>query len=268
MLIVQITDCHVVEPGAMMADRVDSAAALRRVLAAIAMLEPRPDLLVATGDLVNDGRPEQYDHLQALLGDVDIPLVVVPGNHDDRTELRARFPGLPAGGPDEPIDHTVELGDLRLVFLDTQIPGAVGGHLTAAQCDWIDTVLTAEPDRPTIVFQHHPPFPSGIEFMDRHEFVGADAYERVVARHPQVEAISCGHLHRAIHRRFGGTVASTWPATSAQLALGIGSSAVRYSSEPAGFAVHHWEPAAGLRSHLQPVGEFDVWTPTWALDAV
>ena len=102
MLIAQITDCHIVEPGGLMADRVDPAAGLRRAIAVINDLDPRPDLVLATGDLVNDGTPAQYDHLVPLLDQIAAPLLVIPGNHDDRTELRRRFDGLPDGGPDEP----------------------------------------------------------------------------------------------------------------------------------------------------------------------
>lgn len=272
MLIVQITDCHVVESGRLVADRVDSAAGLRAAIAQIDELPMRPDLVVATGDLVNDGRPEQYDRLEELLEELDSPFVPLPGNHDDRSQLRRRFAGLPPGDADQPIDHVLDLdvagGTVRSLFLDTQIPGAVGGRLTTEQCDWIDRVLAAQPDRPTIVFQHHPPFATGIDVMDRDGFDGAGRYEEVIARHPQVQVVSCGHLHRAIHRRFGNTVACTWPSTSAQLDLGLGAELIRYTTEPAGIAVHHWSPSDGLRSHLQPVGDFDRWTPQWALDSM
>jgi 3',5'-cyclic AMP phosphodiesterase CpdA len=228
-------------------------------------MDPRPDLVVGTGDLVNDGRPSEYDRLEELLADLTIPFLPLPGNHDDRSELRRRFPTvLPDGGPDDPIDHVVDLGPLRLVMLDTQMPGRVGGGLDEAQLDWLDGVLCEEPDRPTIVFQHHPPFATGLAFMDAEAFDGAEAYATVVERHRQVELVSCGHLHRSIVRRFAGTVACTWPSTCAQIDLLLGSSDVGYVDEPPSLVVHLWEPSAGLRSHLRPVGDFDRWTPAWA----
>ena len=265
MLIVQITDCHIVEPGELVADRVDSAASLRRAVAQIRALATPPDLVVATGDLVNEGRPAQYDHLETILAELDVPVVPLPGNHDDRMQLRARFDVLPTGDRDDPIDHVLDLGSMRIVFLDTQVLGSNAGRVADAQCAWVDEVLAEAPDRPTIVFQHHPPFETGIGFMDRDAFEGAVAYEAVIARHRQVELVSCGHIHRSIVRRFGGTVAATWPSTSAQLGLALGDEVVQYTTEPAAFVVHHWTPGAGVRSHLQPVGEFDRWTPAWAL---
>lgn len=265
MLIAQITDCHVVEPGELVADRVDSAATLELVLRQIAELPDPPDLIVATGDLVNDGRAAQYDRFQEIVASLAVPLVPVPGNHDDRTELRRRFADvLPAGRPDSPIDHVLDRGALRLVFVDTLVPGSVGGAITAAQVTWLDGVLSEAPDRPTIVFQHHPPFVTGIGFMDAEAFIGAEPYAAMLSRHPQVELVSCGHLHRSIVRRFGDTVACTWPSTCAQLDLGLGDAPIRYTDEPPAFALHVHDVTHGVRSHLQTVGEIDRWTPSWA----
>ena len=266
MLVAQITDCHIVEPGGLVADRIDTAIGLERAIAAIQRGPAQPDLVIATGDLVNDARPEQYDRLEHLFAALDVPIVPVPGNHDDRTELRRRFADvLPPGGPDEPIDHVIDHGPVRIVLVDTQVPGRNGGRITPAQLAWLDDVLLDGRDRPTLIFQHHPPFETGIGFMDRDVFVGGAEYAAVLARHRQVEMVSCGHLHRVIVRRFGGTVAATWPSTGVQLDLGLGQTPVRYTDEPRGFVLHHWDERAGLRSHLVPVDEPERWTPSWAM---
>lgn len=265
MLIAQITDCHIVEPGSLVADRIDSSAGLHAALDRLHEIAPRPALIVATGDLVNDGRPEQYDHLAAIFDRSTIPIVPLPGNHDDRTELRRRFADvLPQGGPDEPIDHLLDVGPLRLVFLDTQVPGSNAGRVLPAQSAWLDGVLGDAPDRPTVVFMHHPPFATGIAFMDRDPFDGAPALEKVIAAHPQVALVSCGHLHRVVQHRFGNTLATTWPSTSVQLDLVLDGGPVTYTTEPLAVAVHHWDAAAGLRSHLLALGDVERWTPAWA----
>ena len=269
MLIAQFTDCHVVTPGELVADRVDSAAALVATVRHINELPTPPSIVVATGDLVNDARSGQYDRFQEIVGELPAPLVPVPGNHDDRSELRARFPDvLPAGGPDDPLDHVLDLDPLRLVFVDTQVPGRIGGAISAAQVAWLDDVLASAPDRPTIVFQHHPPFETGIGFMDREAFEGAAPYATMLACHANVELVSCGHLHRSILHRFGGTLACTWPSTCVTLDLGLGDEPIRYTDEPVGYALHQWDPAAGLRSHLVPVGDHARWTPSWATAGV
>jgi Icc protein len=267
MLIAQITDCHIVEPGGVMADRVDPAVGLRRAIALINALDPLPDLVLATGDLANDGTPAQYDHLVSLLDQLAAPLLVIPGNHDDRTELRRRFAGLPAGGPDQPIDFVVDEYELRLICLDTTIPGRHDGRVTAAQMTWLDRQLAARPARQTVVIQHHPPFASNIPWMDRDcGFEGADLEAAVLRRYGHVEAVFCGHLHRAIHRRFGGTVASSWPSTAVQLGFQLGSGPTTYTDEPAAIAVHVFEDMA-LNSHLVPIVDAARWVPSWADEA-
>lgn len=264
MLIAQITDCHVVEPGHTMADRIDPAPGLRRAVAMIGALDPLPAFVLATGDLVNDGRPEQYERLAELLAPLPMPVLPVPGNHDDRSTLRRLFPGLPAGGPEDRIDYVVDVDAIRLIGLDTTIPGHHGGRVTPDQMDWLDERLAEAADRPALVFQHHPPFPSGIPWMDRDAgFEGADLEAATLRRHRHVEAVVCGHLHRVIHQRFGGTLASCWPSTAVQLALGFGDLLPHYTDEPTGFALHR-VTADGVQSHLVPSVPAERWIPGWA----
>jgi len=91
----------------------------------------------------------------------------------------------------------------------------------------------------------------------------ADLEAEVLARHDHVEAVVCGHFHRAIHRRFGGTVASCWPSTAAQLSLELVAGSPAYTDEPAAVGLHRFEPGAGLSSHLVPVVAAERWTPAW-----
>ena len=267
MLIAQITDCHIVEPGGSMADRVDPADGLRQAVAVINALDPQPDLVLATGDLVNDGTSAQYDHLISIFGEIEPPLLPIPGNHDDRTEMRRRFSQLPSGGPLDPIDYVVDAHEVRLICLDTSIPEHLNGQVTADQLAWLDHQLADQPERPTIIVQHHPPFPSGIPWMDRDAgFTGAELESSVLQRYDHVEAVVCGHLHRAIHRRFGGTVASSCPSTAVQLALDFGDSQPHYTNEPAAIALHKYTDGA-LSSHLVPLVDAATWIPSWATTA-
>ena len=265
VLIAQISDCHIVDPGDPFVSRVDSAAGLRAAVETINTLALQPDLVLGTGDLVNDGTTPQYDHLQSVLADLRAPFVPLPGNHDDRTELRRRYPDVvPAGSPDEPIDFVVDGHDVLVVAIDTTIPGRHEGTLRDPQLTWLDRQLAAT-DRPVIVAQHHPPLPSGVGSMD--ELCGFDASERLAAvlgRHRHVEAVVCGHLHRAYQHRFAGTIAVVCPSTASQLALELGGGATRYTSEPTGLLLHHWRPEVGLTSHVVPLGTYESWLPDWA----
>lgn len=266
MLIAQISDCHIVDPGELFADRTDSADGLRRAVDTVQRLPVTPDLVLLTGDLVNDGTPSQYDHLVSLLDGLDMPLLPIPGNHDDRGQLRERFASvLPHGRPDEPIDVVYDLGALRVVALDTTIPGRHDGALTDAQLDWLDAQLAEMPETPTIVAQHHPPISSGIVWMDGDNgFATGRGEHEILSRHRHVEAVVSGHLHRSLQRRFAGTVSVTCPSTAGALGLGLFGGPVEYSTEPTGMLLHHWRDDAGLVSHVVPIGRFDTWSPSWA----
>src|SRR5205807_6408802 len=121
------------------------------------------------------------------------PFFVIPGNVDAREPLRQAF--LPDGYlPDAGFLHyAIEDYPLRLIGLDTHIPGAGGGVLCDERLAWLDATLSAAPARPTVLLMHHPPFMTGIARMDQASLDNAAAFASVVARHPQIERILCGH---------------------------------------------------------------------------
>ena len=258
MLIAQITDPHIKRPGQLAYRRVDTGAMLGRCVAALCRLDPQPDLIVITGDLVDLGRPEEYAWLATLLQPLRAPLVVVPGNHDDREALRAAFAGdgyLPASGfLHFAIDHRYPL---RIVGLDTVIPGQGGGELCAQRLDWLEATLAREPGRPTLLLMHHPPFLTGIGHMDAIGLSGRQAFEEIVARHPQIELIVCGHLHRHIQTTVGGRRVLTCPSPAHQVALDLRDGAPsRFFMEPPGYMLHRWNDGR-MVSHAAAIGDYD-----------
>jgi 3',5'-cyclic AMP phosphodiesterase CpdA len=195
--------------------------------------------------------------LRHLLAPLAMPVFVIPGNHDSRGPLRAAFGGdgyLPADGF---LQYAIEDYPVRLVALDTLIPGKGGGELCAERLAWLDRTLAASPGRPTVVVMHHPPFATGIERMDGAGLQGADALAAIVVRHKQVERILCGHLHRAIDRRFAGTVVGTAPSTAHQIRLDLrpGSTSLRLMFEPPGYQLHLWQ-GSGLVTHTAVIGDW------------
>ena len=206
-------------------------------------------MVLATGDLVERGEAGEYERLCQQLEPLRMPVYLVPGNHDDRVMLprvldRHRY--LPRDGGF--IQYTVEDWPVRLVALDTLIPGESGGRLCAERLAWLDARLAEAPGRPTVVFMHHPPFVTGMRKMDEMGLDGTDGLAAVIRRHPQVERIVCGHLHRSIVRRFAGTVACTGPATAHQLALDLGSvPRLATVMEPPACLLHFWMGADGPR---------------------
>lgn len=257
VLLAQITDLHVGAPGSGIDVHSDTATRLERAVRHLCSLEPRPDVVVCTGDLVHDGLPEEYARLAGLLNQLPMPWYVVPGNHDDREHLRATFAGrgfFPDGGF---LHYVVDLGPVRLIALDTLVPGAPGGRLCEERLAWLDARLSEAPQRPTLLFMHHPPFRTGMRIMDSMGLEGAEGLEAVVRRHPQVERILCGHLHRSIVKRFAGTVASVCPATALHVRLDLRQPGeLNMVAEPPACQLHLWSEGAGLVSHTSFIGEY------------
>lgn len=265
MLVAQITDSHVLAAGERFSGRVDTGAGLRAAVHQLNTMRPRPDVVLATGDLVNDGVTAEYEHLAGILGDLTIDLHVVPGNHDDRTLLRASLDQVPRGGPDDRIDFVLDDYPLRLIGLDTTVPGDHGGESHLDQMDWLDRQLSAAPDRPTLIFQHHPPFVTGIAWMDEVGLRHAERQAAVIERHRQVVAVICGHVHRPITTVIGSAAVSIAPSTGAQVSLELDGSPHLYLDDTPAMALHDWD-GARLRSHVVQIGDRERWLPDWAVE--
>jgi Icc protein len=129
--LVQLTDLHLVAEGDDLPGGVDTAAVLESALQTIAGAGIAPAALVLTGDLTEHGRPEEYRRLRAIVepaaARLGVPLVYAAGNHDDRAALREHLLGVP--GSAAPLDHTVRVGDLRIIVLDSTVPGHPHGTL-------------------------------------------------------------------------------------------------------------------------------------------
>lgn len=259
MLIAQITDMHVKTPGEMLSATLDSHAGLAAALRRIDGLDPRPDLLVATGDLTADGTPEEYAALRDLLSGLAMPYLLLPGNHDIRENLRAAFPDQP-WEDGKFLLYAVDDWPLRVIGLDSVVPGDHRGELCPGRCRWLDQTLAGAPDKPTIVMLHHPPFATGIGHMDRMGLADATGLAEVVARHRQVIRILCGHAHRPIQTLFAGVLTSVAPATCFQIQLRLNEEpGIQWTREPPAFQLHKWTPAGGLVSHTAYVEDFGYW---------
>jgi Icc protein len=256
MLIAQITDTHITMPGRLLMGIVDTAYALERAVSALNRLDPPPDVTVLTGDLVESGEPKEYAHLRALLAPLRMPVFAIPGNHDAREPMREAFIGdgyLPAKGF---LNYVIEDYPLRILGLDTLVPGEGGGLLCPDRLQWLEDILAEAPDQPAVVLMHHPPFATGIARMDQAGLVGSAALAKIIRRHPQVERILCGHLHRPIDSRFAGTIAGTAPSTAHQMVLDLRPEArLSFAFEPPGYQLHNWREG-GLVTHTTAIGDW------------
>ena len=260
VLIAQISDLHVKRLGEKAYGIVDTATALKRCVAQINDLQPRPAIVVASGDLVDTGAEEEYAHLRDLLRPLEIPLAVLPGNHDARDAMRRAFPNQAYASLDGPANACIALGSLDLFLIDSTVPGAPHGALDDATLSWLDGGLHANDRRPAILFLHHPPFKSGIWHMDRQNLTNAGAMAEIVRRHARVQMVSAGHVHRAVVTQFAGVPATICPAPNHAVDLDLGQAREpSFKLEPAAFHLHAWfgEGELGcLVTHFVAIGEF------------
>lgn len=258
-LLFQVTDLHIREPGRQAYGRLDTAPYLRAAVETIARCPQPPTAVVLTGDLTDFGRAAEYDHLRVLLADLRCPFYLLAGNHDDADTMRLSFPEHTYLGVSGPVQYSVPVGDLQLIALDTTVAGHSHGALSADRIDWLATALDEASDRPVVIAMHHPPFTTLIGHMDKIGLQeGREALARVVSRHPNIERVICGHLHRAIDVRFSGTIASTSPAPAHQVVLDLDPAAAsQWNLEPGGFRIHAWVAGQGLVTHTLPVGQFE-----------
>ena len=256
MLIAHISDLHFLRDGVLSFGKVDTHGHLRRCIDAIKAFKPAPDAILITGDLTNDGDLPTYRALAGMLGELDQPFYPIPGNHDDRDLIRAVFPEIQALSPDGSLCYAIEDFPVRLIALDSSVDGKPYGRLGERQLAWLAATLDAERQKPTLVMVHHPPFKTGIGHMDWSMLRDSNALAGVIAKRPQVERVLCGHVHRAVQKRFAGTVAQIGPGVAHQVKLVLGEGKGPWNMEPPGFLLHAWDQGEGLVSHQVSIGDF------------
>ena len=257
MLIAQLSDPHVRPEGMLYQGVVDSNAQFTAAIAHVNGFDPPPDLVLLSGDLVDEGTDDEYATMARLLAPLKAPVLAIPGNHDDREAFRRAFAGLSWLPEVGPVDYVADRGAVRIVALDVTLPGLHHGAVSEAGAAWLDGVLAAEPHRPTMIMMHQPPFDTGVPYLDLYSCRDGHRLAEVVARHPQVERIVCGHVHRFMQVRFGGTMLCTAPSTTTTIALRLRPEAKPASHvEPPALLLHHWQAGVGLITHFVPIGTF------------
>jgi 3',5'-cyclic-AMP phosphodiesterase len=261
VLIAQISDLHIKPPGSLAHGRVDTAVALERCVAALNEFSPKPDFVVISGDLADTPTSEEYDYLKRLLAPLKLPFAGIPGNHDSRDMMRAAFPLAAYAFASGPLNQRIEVGGLDLLLLDSSVHGKPHGELDAATLQWLDATLGSAPDRPALVFLHHPPFTTGIGHMDRQNLLNGAELAPVIRRHPRVQLIAAGHVHRATLTMFAGVPTTICPAPNHAVDLDLAElREPSFKVEPPAFHLHAWFPGQGFGSvvtHQVPIGNFD-----------
>jgi len=219
--IVHISDTHFLAGGALLHGAIEAEENLRQALGQLERSGIRPEALVFTGDLADLGEPDAYRRLRAIVepaaARLGAEVVWVMGNHDERLQYSSGLFDIEA--TEAPQDRVHDLGGLRIISLDTTVPGFHHGELTDGQLEWLADVLKVPAPDGTLIAVHHPPIPTPLLWaMEMLELEAQDRFAAVVAG-TDVRAILGGHLHFSTHSTFVGVPVSVAAATCYTLAL-------------------------------------------------
>jgi len=255
MLIAQITDIHLGfdpdDPAEFNRRRLD------QVLERLCEMEPRPDLLLATGDLTDKGDTDSYRRLKSAFGRCPFPVWPCMGNHDDRDGFSKLFPEVPKvdGFVQYVIDE--DRWPIRMIVLDTLEPGRHGGAFCETRAAWLSERLAEEQNKPTLIVLHHPPIETGIPWMTAEpEAKWVATLRNTLAPANNIIGMIAGHIHRPILTGWAGLPLAVTPSTAPQVALDMRpidpkkpDNRAMIVADPAAYSLHYWN-GEGLISHL------------------
>lgn len=257
MIIAQITDSHVAVRETPVDKRFATAKHLEQAVTHLMLLPKQPDIVIVTGDCAESGSIPEYELFRQLLQPLDMPVYVIPGNHDNRENLHQVFGDQGDRHDQDFMQYVVEAGAVRLIALDTVTQGRDRGELCHQRLAWLEERLNENRSSPTILFQHHPPFPIGIPLLDRGGFGEVEAFGRLVESHPNIERIMAGHVHCHVMRRFHGTMAVACPSTAHQIHVDLRQQkGLSMAMTPPVALLHFWTEQTGLLTYTSSIGDY------------
>lgn len=254
--LLHISDTHLRAGDGRLYDSVDSAAHLSRLFERLAASGQRPELIVFTGDLADRGEPAAYERLRDIVEPIadriGSEVLWVMGNHDEREAFRE---GLLGEAPHRaPVDRVTSVAGLRVIALDTSVPGQHYGEVSPAQLEWLAGELAQPAPDGTLLAMHHPPVPSVLDLAATVELRDQAALAEVL-RGTDVRSILAGHLHYSSSATFAGIPVSVASATCYTQDLTVPVGGTRGQDGARSFNLVHVYPDTVLHS-VVPVGDF------------
>jgi len=213
-VIAHLSDPHLLAGGALQYGAVDTEAHLQQALARLSRIDPAPQALVFTGDLADRAEPKAYARLREIVdpaaAEIGAEVVWVMGNHDERAAYSAGLFESPSEGPQ---DRVYDVAGLRIVALDSSVPGYHHGELGSDQLEWLAGVLEEPAPHGTVLALHHPPIPVPmLRIAEVIELLGQESLAAVISG-TDVRAIVGGHFHFTSYSTFAGVPVSVASAT-------------------------------------------------------
>lgn len=259
MILAQISDTHVCPPGEKTCGVAPMAQNLAACVDSLNRMPRGPDVVVVSGDLTQTGTGAEVAHAAQILSRLTCPWYVVPGNHDDRDTLWGTLGGGACPSREDGFLSFALTGyPVRILGLDSTVPGQPGGALCPVRARWLRARLKEAGGAPVVVVLHHPPLRLGVPETDSDGFDNADTLGGIVAEFPNIERLLCGHVHLETHSRWHGSVVTTAPSTGMQLTLDFTQDTPsRFLLSPPGYLLHHWTPGGDLITHSIRVAPLD-----------
>ncbi len=251
MIIAHISDTHIALDTPDVDRRIRD---FENTIADINALDPAPDVIVHSGDIVHNGRPDEYAKAAAIFKAARAPVYVLPGNKDNRANLRAAFSGQGYFAPDAAfIDYAVNDYPVRLIALDTLSTGSNKGDFGLERIGRLNKLIDAETTKPIAIFTHHPPFdvpvgPDPLNFVTREVM---SELRRALQRSGMVAAVFSGHVHRATAGHVGRIPASVVPCIATTLRMGNYPAAMKMRPI---YYIHRFDSVWGFATETRIVG--------------
>lgn len=184
-----------------------------------------PHLLLASGDLSEDASPESYAALKTFFDQINVPVLALPGNHDDAGRLAQLFPGSP-----EASVSVSEHGDWQIVRMNSCIEKRPEGRLSAASQEQLAEILANDPQRPRLVVLHHQPMLVGSPWIDKYRLQEPQAFLDLIATAPGIKAVLWGHVHRVFEASWQGIDMLACPSSAINSLAGVD----KFTADPQG----------------------------------
>ena len=223
ILIAQVTDCHLPADPQQEYRGINPYENLRVMLQKVRLLNP--DLLLASGDLSEDGSRASYEALQKYFKSLGIPVLALPGNHDDANLLAEAFPGSPINRI-----SVSEHGPWQIIRLNSCLPGRPEGRLSEEALKELESFLENHKQRPKLIAVHHQPVTVGSPWIDKYRLFNPEAFLQIVDQFPEVKAVVWGHVHQVFKTDRNDTAMLGSPSSAINSLPG----AQKFTRDPAG----------------------------------
>ncbi|WP_028022143.1 phosphodiesterase [Enterovibrio calviensis] len=242
--IIQITDIHLTVPPTKVSGQLNTFALFEQAIDKIEQDLPLfgdVDAVIATGDITDYGDEESYQLFKTQIERLNLPYLVIPGNHDSRDAMLTSFPQLAGGTEHGELNWVETFSAFDVIGLDSIIPNQGGGALSDSTLQFLKRALASNPNKPALIALHHPPFESGIHFMDNIGLKGADTLSELLNHTSREVRVICGHLHNSIVCSLGNTTVLSSPAVASSFMTDHRPNApAGFTKKPGGYMLHEW----------------------------